>query len=29
VNIDFAAVTKDTYCRIAFVKQNIEITYEN
>lgn len=28
VNIDFAAVTKDTYCRIAFVKQNIEITYE-
>ena len=29
VNIDFAAVTKDTYCRIAFVKQNIEIKYEN
>jgi hypothetical protein len=29
VNIDFAAVTKDTYCRIAFVKQNIKITYEN
>jgi hypothetical protein len=28
VNIDFAAVTKDTFCRIAFVKQNIEITYE-
>ena len=29
VNIEFAAVTKDTYCRIAFVKQNIEIKYEN
>ena len=29
VNIDFAAVTKNTYCRIAFVKQNIEIKYEN
>lgn len=29
VNIDFAAVAKDTYCRIAFVKQNIEIKYEN
>ena len=29
VNIDFAAVTKDTYCRIAFVKQNIEIKYED
>lgn len=29
VNIDFAGVTKDTYCRIAFVKQNIEIKYED
>lgn len=29
VNIDFAAVTKDTYCRIAFVKQNLEIKYED
>ena len=29
VNIDFAAVTKDTYCRIAFVKQNIDIKYED
>ena len=28
VNIDFAAVTKDTYCRIAFVKQNLEIKYD-
>lgn len=27
VNIDFAAVTKDTYCRIAFVKQNLDIKY--
>jgi len=29
VNLDFAAVTKDTYCRIAFVKQNLEINYED
>ena len=29
VNIDFAAVTKDTYCRIAFLKQNIQIKYED
>ena len=28
VNTDFAAATKDTYCRIAFVKLNIPITYE-
>jgi len=28
VNIDFAAVTKDTYCRIAFVKQNLDIKYD-
>jgi hypothetical protein len=29
VNVDFAAATKDTYCRIAFVKQNLEIKYED
>lgn len=29
VNIDFATVTKDTYCRIAFLKQNIQIKYED
>ena len=28
VNIDFAAITKDTYCRISFVKLNIPIVYE-
>lgn len=28
VNLDFAAATKDTYCRIAFVKQDLEIKYE-
>ena len=28
INIDFAAVAKDTYCRIAFVKQKIAIGYE-
>lgn len=29
VNIDFAAITKDTYCRIAFVKSDIPIDYES
>ena len=28
VNIDFAAITKDTYCRISFVKLNIPVVYE-
>jgi hypothetical protein len=27
VNVDFAAITKDTYCRIAFVKSDIPIIY--
>jgi hypothetical protein len=28
VNIDFAAIAKDTYCRIAFLKSGIPVTYE-
>mgnify|MGYP007096638636 CR=1 FL=1 len=28
VNTDFAAVTKDTFCRISFVKYGIPILYE-
>lgn len=27
VNVDFAAITKDTYCRIAFSKAEIPIVY--
>lgn len=29
VNIDFAAITKDTFCRIAFVKSDVPINYES
>jgi hypothetical protein len=27
VNVDFAAITKDTYCRIAFTKSDLRIVY--
>lgn len=29
VNLEFAAVTRDTYCRVAFVKQNLAIAYQD
>jgi len=29
VNLEYAAVSKDTYCRIAFSKQGVVISYES